>query len=26
VIARSEVFDATTPPLVEFKKEKYFKF
>ena len=26
VISRSEVFDATTPPLVEFKKEKYFKF
>ena len=26
VISRSEVFDATTPPLVDFKKERYFKF
>ena len=26
LISKTEVFDAATPPLLDFKKEKYFKF
>jgi protein-L-isoaspartate(D-aspartate) O-methyltransferase len=26
VVSKTEVFDATTPALLEFKKEKYFRF